>query len=268
MYKPDLNRTQAIGLVLIFTALAAFFIPSAWVSAYMDSELVETYRGYDIHYLPNANVYGVDIGTEIESWPFDTTIQGSKNRIDNLVDGPETIEQYRGGTIYKLTGYNRYWFEKGDIKTTGWDTLENLKTWVDLEYYPTLVYTIHSSREDFLIYRQGDENPRYWGELGDYSTLDYSRFAKARDAARAHLKEIGEPRPEPDLENPDAVLVDEKAETPPADPGSPDTGNANPDNPADTVGQQLATMKTLVAGVSGSIGVGLFVLGSTKREEE
>jgi hypothetical protein len=260
MNKPDLNRTQAIGLVLIFTALAAFFIPTAWVSAYMDTELVESYRGYEIHYLPNPSVYGVDIGGEVETWPFHGTLEAARDNIDLFVDGPEIIEDYRGGTIYKLPGHTIFWWEDEaqGLKTTTWDTLVNLKKYVDLEFFPNLVYTINSDLGDFLIYQQGHVAPRFWGELGDYSTPEYSNLADAKDAVRAYIVAQGKPEP---------TEGDETPGTPPADPGETDTGNSSGDDSTDTVGQQLATMKTLVAGVSGSIGLGLFVLGSTKRDD-
>ncbi len=357
----NLNKKQIIGLILIFTALVAFFVPSAWVSAYWDTEFIESYRGFDIYYFPNINVYGIDVGGDVMDWTYRTNPEACRKSIDLWMDGPIFVETYRDFTIYRIPGYSLYYGESATETSNKWDNLDNLKHYIDVVFYPYHIYTIHSDLGDFLIYQQGYPDctpvPVYWGELGVYRTLDYATEAKAKEAARTyieiHTEQLPEPEPEPippaqtglegrwwvnniEITNSDQTIIlntttmkfrftptkgsvssvtisweggetDSKklskelfssnwkttvslpegtytmtlyAEGADGDltlslvefsfniPVTPDTGNANPDETVDTIGDRVQTMKNLVAGVSGSLGLGLFIFGSIKKEEE
>jgi len=264
MNNLNLNKSQALGLVLLITALTAWFIPAGWLMAWTpETQFLESYRGFDIYYIDEANVYTVDIGTgEVADWPYFISVRGCKEGIDLWEDGPTFVDDYRGGTIWQMPGYNLYYWESGNEKTNRWDSLESLINFVDIEYFPNLVYTIHYGNRDYEIFQQGYHDPVFWGELLEYLTPEFGTLAEVKDFIRADLEDIPI-----EYDTPDSTDNGEPA-TPPEDPGEPDTGNANPDETVDTVGEQIQTRKTMIAGVSGSMGLGLMVLGSIKRDEK
>jgi len=255
----NVSTKQALGVFFIALSLFTYLGGLAWFSAYWDNELVETYRDYDIYYFPNINVYGIDVGTEPQDWPFNTGLQGCRNKIDLFVDCPETLETYRDFTIYKLPGYNLYWGENTEDKTNTWDNLTSLKTLIDLEYYPNLIYTIHSDLGDFGIYQQGYFNPVYWGMLDGYQTLEYDQVSDAKQAVRDYIEEKTEEIPAPG---------DETTGDPIEEPGEEYTGNADPDETVDTIGDRLNAQKNLISGISATIGIGLVAIDYGARRDE
>lgn len=242
------NRTQALGLV--FLVIAAFSATGgwAWVMAYWDYSPVCEYRGFDVYYFPNINVYGIDTGGEPQSWRFNSGLQGAKNMIDSWLDAPLFIETYRDWAIYKLAGIGLYYGEYQGTVTLNHVNVTDLETYIDDLYYPTLVYTIHRDGGDYLIYRQGIDSIQYWVEYEG----DILEYFETDDAARAYVYEIVE-EAEETQENPE------------------DPAEAS-DQPADTEGEEtlgdlLDAQKWVISAISGAMGLGLVILGSTRRED-
>lgn len=106
---------------------------------YWTRSKVETYRGYDIYYFQNANVYGIDTaGTNPpppgDTWLFSAEIDSAKGRIDNLLDDAQYIEAYREWDIYREPGgAQRYWgvHSVTGQETSRWTSLSELKGYID-----------------------------------------------------------------------------------------------------------------------------------------
>ena len=257
--KPSkLNRTQGLGLTLITVALTAFLLPASWVAAYWDTTYIETYEGYDIYFIPAPNVYAIDTGGEPAEWTYFSDVQGARYKIDLWNEGPIEVETYRDFTLYKLPGYSMYYADNGEIKSHTWDSIEKLKGWVDGEYYPTLVYTIHSGGDDYLIYRIGYENPIYWGELDGYKTPEFKELVEAQEFVRARIEEL--------TPTVDITGTAGDSETPTVE--DPISGSTNPEDTNETVGALMLQQRTMVSAVLGITGTGCLVYGTGRREEE
>jgi len=246
------NRTQALGLV--FLVIAAFSAVGgwAWVMAYWDYSPVETYRGFEIVYFSTINVYGIDTGGEPQTWAFNSGLQGARNMIDNWLDNPELIEQYRDWIIYKMGGYGLYYAENGDLTTSNWDNITDLRSYIDAEYYPTLVYTIHRDSGDYRVYRQGVTQIRYWVDL-DGTELEYFETLAA---AKQYVYDLVQPADPQSTETPgDAEIPDIDADL---DPDPEDYG---------TLGDLLDAQKWVITAISGTMGLGLVTFGSTRRDD-
>jgi len=249
------NRTQAIGLFFLVISLFSYLGGFAWVSAYWDYELEETYRGYEIHFFPAPNVYGVKIEElDLMDWPTTRTRTGARNTIDEILDEPEHMETYRDFEIYKIPGYGLYYATQGVTETAKFDTLENLKNYIDAEFYPTVVMTIHRNNDDYLIYRQNTDPVTYWVEL-DGTILEYFT---SKQNAKVWVYDL--------VANQDTV------EEPSENPETPqdidqDTGVDPVEEETETLGEYLNSQKLVITAISGTMGLGLVVLGSTRREE-
>ena len=255
----ELNKTQALGLTLIICAVATRGIPSTWLSAWTpDIELHEAYEGYDIYYIPEAGVYAIDVGGPVDEWSYFTDIQGARNKIDLWNLGPIWVEEYRDFTLYQVPGYSLFYATRGETRTNNWDSVEKVKAYVDGEYYPTLVYTIHCEAGDYLIYRIGYHSSLYWGELDGYSTPEFSSLADAKEFVYDRIKELAP------VENP--------TETPTIEPEVPvqeePVSESNPEDTSNTVGSKYLQQRTLISAFMGVTGVGCFVYGTGAREEE
>lgn len=130
--KPELNRTQTLGLVLLAVSVFTHVGGWQWVLAYWDTSLAEEYRGYEIYYFPNINVYGVKIGQEKpESWPHGSSLDALRSLIDSWMDPPEYIEQYLGWDIYRQANKGYYYATKGEEETTLWVRVTQLKDYLE-----------------------------------------------------------------------------------------------------------------------------------------
>lgn len=258
MNTPELikpNRTQALGLFFMVISLFSYLGGFAWVSAYWDHELEETYRGMEIHFFPAPNVYGVKIeGLDLLDWPTTRTRSGARNTIDEMLDDPEHVETYRDFEIYKIPGYGLYYATQGTEKTANFDTLENLRNYIDAEFYPTVVMTIHRNNDDYLIYRENTEPVKYWVEL-DGTILEY--FTSKQDA-KAWVYER--------VDNQGTVEETEENPETPQDIDQ-DTGVDPVEAEAETLGEYLDSQKLMISVITGGLGVGCVVLGSIRREE-
>jgi len=254
MQKPNLNMTQTFGLVLIISALAALFIPSTWVSAYWDTTHIDTYRGYDIYYFPNINVYGIDVGGEPMDWVHVSSPDAARNKIDLWEDGPITVEAYRDFMIYQLPGWDLFYGEKGDEETAIYVDIVSLKGYIDAEYYPTRISTVHKDSDTYYIYRQGFVETRIWVEY-EGEILQY--FDKVV-AARVYIDDLAEATvEEPTTETP------ENPEAPAQEESIPSGDEMTPG----TVGEAVQQRRSMISAFLGLTGVGCFVYGTGRRRE-
>jgi len=290
-YKP--NRTQAIGLFFMVISVFSLLGGWAWVSAYWDTDLAETYRGYDIHYFPNIHIYGIDIGGPSSEWVYLGNQETARNKIDLWVDGPITVGTYRDFTIYQLPGHDLYYGENGLMGTQIYINTTALESYIDTVYYPTRICTIHKGTEgnydEYKIYRQGLEGSpvelTYWVQL-DGITLEYF---DTKAAARAYVADRADPTPEAPLieipENPDTPadneaipegdysmvdnLVDQVTDVIDYVTGAGTSASgSSEDQRTDTIGAFMVERQTMITALTGSLGAGLMVLGSIKRDEK
>lgn len=130
--KPELNRTQTLGLILLAVSMFTYVGGWQWVLAYWDTSLVEEYRGYSIYYLPEILVYGIDTGGDVNTWKFAGSTEQARGLIDNWLDSPVFMEEYRGWSIYRESGGSqRAYAVKGDAKTSYWRYITDLREYVD-----------------------------------------------------------------------------------------------------------------------------------------
>lgn len=262
MNKPDLNKTQALGLVLIFTAITAWMIPASWLMAWTpETTFMESYRGYDIYYIAEANVYAIDTGGEVGSWNYQGSVQGAKYRIDFWLDGPIFVEVYRDFEVYKLNGVEFYYGEGLNDKTNTYDNLDNLKHFIDVEYYGIEVYHVEYQGESWAIMQLGYFEPVFYGVNGELITPKFSTESEAYQYLYDMLTE--------DAEETDPPLEEEAGEDPTSEeenPIPPDTGEN--EGILETVSDKLEEYRILISGITGSLGAGLFIWGTTKKEEE
>ena len=115
------NGTQILGGVLLIAAIFVGFGGLQYVMAYMDTTPAGEYRGYDLYYLPNINVYGADTGEEVGSWPFASSLDALRGIIDNWLDSPLAVIEYEGYVVYQEAGgAQRYYAEKDGSLATGY----------------------------------------------------------------------------------------------------------------------------------------------------
>ena len=254
MRKPELNlnKHQILGCVFLIAAIFTALGGLSWVMAYWDTQLEETYRGFDVYYFPNIKVWGIDTGGEPMTWPTGSPIDSCRNRIDGWLDEPALIEQHRDFTVYRLNGYGLYYAEGLSVTTTYWDNATNLEAYLDAEYYETLVYTIHRDGVTWMIYRQGYDDPVYWGESGGESTPQFTALADAKQ----HIYDL--------LDSEDVDETSEAGET--AD--TADEVSGEPEGGGTTLGDMLAANQLMITGFSGALGVGLVLYGSTREDDE
>jgi len=251
--RPKPNKIQTLGCVFLAAALFTALGGLGWVMAYWDTQLEETYRGFDIYYFPNIKVWGIDTGGEPQTWPTGSPRQSCRNKIDSWLDEPTLVEQHRDFTVYRLDGYGLYYAEgpSGET-TTRWDNVTNLEAYLDAEYYDTLVYTIHRDGDTWEIYRRGYDDPVYWGTSGGESTPEFTSL----EGAKQHIYDL--------LDTDDVDETVEADETPDAG----DQVSGEPEGGGTTVGDLLAANKWVITGVTGFLGAGLVLYGSTREDRE
>jgi len=263
MNKPKLDQInlstkQSLGVFFIAVSLFTYMGGLAWVSAYWDHELVGTHRGYDIHYFPSINVYGIDIGGEASQWKYNSGYQGAKNMIDSWLDEPEHVETYRDFDIYLISGLQLYYAEGLEETTINYVNSTELKNYIDQAYYPTLVYTIHRDGDTWSIYRQGLEELEtliYWAEdeTGCQSSPEYDEL----QGARQYVYNI-------------YAISEGDTETPgnSTDPVTGEPIGSEYDPPGETVGDRLNAQKNLISGITAAIGIGLVAIDYGQRREK
>jgi hypothetical protein len=246
----QVNTKHILGLFLIAISLLSSIGAFGWVLGYMDNSFQETYRDHDIYYFPNPNVYGVDISGDPSGWPFNSGLQGCKNMIDSWLDDPKQVETYRDFEIYQIQGFMLYYGVNGEAITGKWRHLEDLKEYIDTEYYPTRVKTFTNDQNTWIIYRQGYNPVQYWAETDGFKSPDFSSLKEARDFVR---EKIGSEPP---------IIVDENPETPSDQdplPGNPPKGLS--------IGDRLDTQREIISGISGIFGLGFIALGEAERRD-
>jgi len=282
------NRTQAIGLLFLVISVFSLLGGWAWVSAYWDADLAESYRGYDIHYFPNIHVYGIDIGGEPENWVHVTNQAAARSKIDLWLDGPITVGGYRDFTIYQLPGHELFYAENGYVDTMIYVEITALESYIDAVYYPTRVSTMHRGTDEYTIYRQGLEGSpielTYWVSLEGITLEYFDSLGDARDYVNARPCTTEDP----------ATVTPENPDTPPEFEPIPEgdyslvdnvmdqvmdvidyvTGagtsaaGGSEDQRTDTIEAFMVERQTMITVLTGSLGAGLMVLGSIKRDEE
>jgi len=245
--KIKLNRTQALGLVFLVICMFSYLGGFAWLTSMWDTELVETYRGYEIHYIPYHEMYGINVtGGPVEGWPFNTKLEGARNMIDSWEDEPIFIENYRDYEIVRqASGLKLYYAVDpvtGERVTANTVDLQTTRDNVDQTFYGLQVWVINYGPGDvWHIMKLGvGGDAVYYAELKDGDTVS-PEFKQNHDKIPA-------------------------SEEPPEEPTSAEDPNTEvPD--VTTIGDYLNTQKIMISLVSGVLGVGLVVLGSTRREE-
>lgn len=130
-----MNKRRMLGAALVvlglFTAFNGWSV-LGWTLSYWDHEFVETYRGYDIYYFVEINVYGIDTGGDPMDWKFYGSLESARAAIDNWLEDPVYVESYRGWDIYREpSGAQRYYAVREGVETSRWPTLEELKAYID-----------------------------------------------------------------------------------------------------------------------------------------
>jgi len=125
------NKRRILGAALIAAAVFTALNGWTWVLSYWDHRKVETYRGYDIYYFPEINVYGVDNGKAPENWWFYGSVDAAEKGIDSRLDDPVPVESYRGWTVYQEPGYGRYYAVRNGTETAKWRSLDELEAYLD-----------------------------------------------------------------------------------------------------------------------------------------
>jgi hypothetical protein len=247
----QVNAKQIVGIFLIALSLFSTIGALGWMVGYLDNSFQETYRDHDIYYFPNPNVYGVDIGGDPSGWPFNSGLQGCKNMIDSWLDEPKHVETYRDFETYQIQGFMLYYGVNGEAITGKWRHLEDLKEYIDTEYYPTRVKTFTGDQNTWIIYRQGFNPVRYWAETDSFRSPDFSSLKDTRDFVREKIA------------SEDCIIVDENPEAP---------GDMNPlpgDPPKGlSIGDRLDAQREMLSAISGIFGLGFIVLGEGERRED
>ena len=253
---------QALGFFLLSLSLFTYFGGLAWISAYWDHTKVDEYRGYEIYYFPEINVYGIEIqGLDITDWRFDSGLIGCENIIDTWLDDPIYVKDYQDYVIYQQPNdYGLYYAvdpETGEQITTTWHILDDLQGYIDQAYYPSVVVTRHTALGDYVIYRQGiDDELRYWVESPDGRlSQTFGTFNEASDAVDELIlyseqisgSTLGE----------GSETVSDSIEP---DIGSPFGVDYEAPDEVDTIGDRLRQRSALISGVFGVLGVGLIVI--------
>lgn len=262
----DLSPKQALGVFFIALSLFTYMGGLVWVSAYWDHSLVETYRDYEIHFFASPNVYGVKLeGVEPINWPMARSRGSARDLIDSILDEPELQETYRDFELYMIQGYELYYGTSSTENTPKFDTVENLKNYIDQAYYPVVVRTKHRDQGDYLIYRSGLETEGtlvYWVETPDGETSEtYETLAEANTAAEALITEYDNHTgsiPDPGTDEPNNSTT----------PDPPGQVGSEYDPPGETVGDRLNAQKNLISGISATIGIGLVAIDIGAHRDE
>jgi len=262
----NLSTKKALGVFFIALSLFTYVGGLAWVSAYWDHSLVETYREHEIHFFASPNVYGVKLeGVEPINWPMARSRTSARDIIDSILDEPELQETYRDFELYMIQGYDLYYGTSSAENTPKFDTIENLKKYIDQAYYPVVVRTKHRDQGDYLIYRSGLEsegNLVYWVVTPDGETSEtFETIAEANTAAETLITEYEEQAGS----IPDAG-TDEQNNS--ITPDTPDQVDSEYDPPGETVGDRLNAQKNLISGITAAIGIGLVAIDYGARRDE
>jgi len=248
---PPVNIKHILGFFLISISLLSSIGAFGWVLGYMDNSFQETYRDHDIYYFPNPTVYGVDIGGDPSGWPFNSGLQGCKNMIDSWLDEPKHVETYRDFEIYQIQGFMLYYGVNGEAITGKWRQLEDLKEYIDTEYYPTRVKTFTGTQNTWIIYRQGFNPVRYWAETEGFKSPDFSSQKDAREFVREKLADE------------DPNVIDDN----PTIPDNQDPLHGDPPKGL-SIGDRLDAQREIISGISGIFGLGFIALGEAERRED
>ena len=263
----QISTKQALGYFLLVLTIFSYMGGLAWISAYWDHNLIEEYRGYEIYFFPEINVYGIAITElDITDWSFNTGMPGCRNMIDTWLDDPIHISDYRDYVIYQQPNDYGFYYavdpETGEQITTTWNNLEDLQDYIDQVYYPYVVLTKHRDFGDYVIYRQGQNAElRYWVESpdGGLSQL-YSTFDDANDAA----DEIIRLDMQVDGSNLDNGSETDGGTIEPSVGSQIEDGYEVPEN-IDTIGDRLRQRSILISSVFGVLGVGFIAIDAGER---
>ena len=258
---------QALGFFLLSLSLFTYFGGLAWISAYWDHTKVDEYRGYEIYYFPEINVYGIEIqGLDITDWRFNTEITGCENIIDTWLDDPIYVKDYQDYVIYQQPNdYGLYYAvdpETGEQITTTWHILDDLQGYIDQVYYPSVVVTRHTAFGDYIVYRQGiDAELRYWIEspVGDLSQY-YGTFDEVSIAVD-ELIQLDEQMSGSNLGDGSETVSDNIE----PDVGAPFGEDYEVPDGMVTIGDRLRQRRALISGVFGFLGVGLIAIDVGER---
>ena len=250
--QEQVNTKHILGVILIAFSLFSTIGALGWVLGYWDNSLQETYRGHDIYYFPQPNVYGVDIGGDSSDWPFNAGLQGCRNLIDSWLDEPDHIETYRDFEIYQIQGFRLYYAINGKETTAKWVLLESLKEYIDTEYYPTRVRIIKGEKETWIIYRQGTYPIIYWAETEGFKSPVFSSLATAKEYVNTKLETA---EPEETSDNPENPEVRD-----------PIPGNLKGER--ETIRDRLDAQRGMISAISGVFGLGFIALGEAERRDE
>jgi len=239
-----------LGTCLIALSLFSTIGAFGWVLGYWDNSLQETYRDHDIYYFPNINVYGVDIGGDSTDWPFNSGLQGCRNMIDSWLDAPQQVETYRDFEIYMIQGFKLYYGVKDATLTSKWAILDNLKEYIDTQFYPTSVKIFTGIQETWTIYRQGYDPVLYWAETEGLKSPTYTDLEKSIQYVEEKLA----------AENPE--IENDQQETPGYQDPLP---NGLPDGKS--IGEQLNAKREMISMISGLLGLGFIAIGEAERSD-
>jgi hypothetical protein len=136
------RRVNLVFLLVGFALIVADFTLLA-STGYWRNEYRETYRGYEIWFFPEPNVYGIYVGTGdpagtyvVEDWKHYSSLSACKGAIDNWVDNPQYVEDYHTWQIFQESGGTlRYYAvdpetgEQSNFYPS--NDLQGLKTWIE-----------------------------------------------------------------------------------------------------------------------------------------
>ena len=265
----QISTKQALGYFLLVLTIFSYMGGLAWISAYWDHNQIEEYRGYEIYFFPEINVYGIEIQElDITDWSFNTGVSGCRNMIDTWLDDPIHVNDYRDYVIYQQPNDYGFYYavdpETGDQITTTWNNIDDLLDYIDQVYYPYIVLTKTKIMGDYVIYRQGlNAELKYWVESPDGGLSQfYSTFDEASDAADEFIR-LDEQVSGSNLDN--GSDTDSGSIEP--DVGHPiEVGYESPDN-MNTIGDRFRQRNILVSSIFGVLGVGLIAIDAGERRQ-
>jgi hypothetical protein len=265
----QISTKQVLGFFLLILTLFTYFGGLAWISAYWDHSRVDEYRGYEIYFFPEINVYGIEIqGLDVTDWRFNTGIPGCENMIDTWLDDPIHVKDYRDYVIYQQPNDYGFYYavdsETGEQITTVWHIVDDLLDYIDQVYYPSVVVTWHRVIGDYIVYRQGiDSELRYWIESpdGDLSQF-YSTFDDVSNAVNELIR-LDEQFAGSNLSDGSETVsgsIEPNVEAPFGEDYEP------PDDVV-TIGDRIRQRRTLISGIFGVLGVGLIAIDVGERRQ-
>jgi len=263
----QVSTKQVLGFFLISLTVFTYFGGLAWIGAYWDHARVDEYRGYEIYFFPEINVYGIEIqGLDVTDWRFNADIPGCENMIDAWLDDPIHVKDYRDYVIYQQPNdYGLYYAvdpETGEQITTVWHSSDDLLDYIDQVCYPSVVVTRHRAIGDYIVYRQGiDSELRYWIESpdGDLSQF-YGTFDEVSDAVEELIR-LDEQFAGSNLSE-GSETVSGSIEP---DVGAPFGEDYEVPDDMVTIGGLLKQRSTLISGVFGVLGIGLIAIDAGER---